>query len=283
MKRLFALVFALLLVNLSLQAQDTTKAPDYGWKHALVAGLTLTQVAFTDWAQGGDNALAYTMSLDGKSTRDEEMTNWVNAYKTAFGQARLGGQGLRKTEDVIDLSSVFTYKVGSYVNPYVAATMKTQFAKGYMYDAAGNELEVSKFFDPAYLTQSAGLGYQPAKEIKTRLGLALREILTDQFVQYADDPATLEIEKTSTSGGIESVTNVDWPIEENILFTSQLEIFGPFNDFNRPILRSTTTLNMKVNKFITAIANLQLINEPRVTPRTQIKESIALGISYAIF
>mgnify|MGYP003345152933 CR=1 FL=1 len=49
-------------------AQDSSKpVPDYGWKHSLVAGLTLTQVAFTDWAAGGENALSYTMSVDGKS------------------------------------------------------------------------------------------------------------------------------------------------------------------------------------------------------------------------
>jgi hypothetical protein len=257
--------------------------PEYGWKHHLVSGLTLSQVAFTDWAQGGENALAYAVSADGKSVDDEDGSNWTSLYKFAFGQTRLGDQGLRKTDDVIDLSTVYTYKIGAYINPYAAATVKTQFAKGFAYNADGTSTQVSKFFDPGYLTQSAGVGYQPVKEIRTRLGVALREIITSDFNQYADDPATAAIEKTSVDGGMESVTNVDWQMADNIFFATQLELFDPFKRFDEVVVRSTTTITGKVNKYVTAIFSLQLINEKRVTPRTQVKEGIAIGLSYTLF
>jgi len=256
--------------------------PEYGWKHSLVSGLTLTQVAFTDWAQGGENALAYTVSADGKSVDDEAVTNWITLYKFAFGQTRLGDQGLRKTDDIIDLSTVFTYKVGSYVNPYAGLTLKTQFAKGFAYSANGTSAEVSQFFDPAYLTQSAGVGYQPMKEVRTRLGIGLREIITNHFNQYADDPATPPpaIEKTSVDGGMESVTDVEWNMAENITFASQLALFDPFKHFDEVVVRSTTTITGKINKYMTTIFSLQLINEKRQSPRTQVKEGIAIGLSY---
>ena len=280
MKPLLCSLFLLTSIGL---AQDSSKAPEYGWKHNLVSGLTLTQVAFTDWAQGGENALSYTLSADGKSEDDQEPTNWITTYKFAFGQTRLGSQGLRKTDDLIDLSTVLTFKLNTYINPYVAATFKTQFAKGYMYDAMGVETEVSKFLDPAYLTQSAGLGYQPTKEFRTRLGAGLREVITDQFNQYADDPATVEVEKTSVDGGLESVSNIDLAIDDNVLFTTQLELFAPFKRLDEVVVRSTTAITGKVNKYITAIFALQLINEKRISPKTQVKESIAIGLSYTIF
>lgn len=265
------------------QAPNTPPPPQFGWKNGLVAGLTLTQVAFTDWEQGGQNALAYSVSADGKSVDDEEGTNWTNLYKLAFGQARLGDQGLRKTDDIIDLSTVFTQKVGSYVNPYAAATLKTQFAKGFMYNSDGTSTQVSQFLDPAYLVQSAGAGYQPTKEVRTRFGLALREVLTSSFNQYTDDPTTPGIEKSTVDGGLESVTNVDWNMAENVLFATQLELFDPFKHFDEVVVRSTTAVTGKINKYMTAIFNLQLINEKRVSPRTQVKESIALGLSYTLF
>ena len=270
----------------AVKAQDTTAQappPQYGWNHALVAGLTLTQVAFTDWAQGGENALSYTLSADGKSVDDEAVSNWLTAYKFAFGQTRLGNQGLRKTDDIIDLSTVYTYKLGTLINPYAAATLKSQFAKGYVYDAAGTETAVSRFFDPAYLTQTVGVGYQPTKEVKTRLGFGLREILTDEFNHYADDPGTAEIEKTAVDGGLESVTNIEFKLDENILFKSDLELFAPVKRLDEVVVRSTTTITGSVNKYVTAIFGLQLINEKRVTPRTQVKESIALGLTYKLF
>ena len=261
----------------------TPPPPEYGWKNALVAGLTLTQVSFTDWAQGGDNALAYGLTGDGKIADDELSTNWTTLYKLAFGQARLSNQGLRKTDDIIDLSSVFTYKLGTYINPYAGATLKTQFAKGYSYDAKGQEVEVSKFFDPAYLTQSVGFGYQPITEVKTRLGVGLREILTEDFHQYSDDPTTLEIERTKVDGGLESVTNLDWHLEENLLLTSQLELFSPFKRMDEVVVRGTATFTAKVSKYITSIASIQVINEKQISPLTQVKETIALGLSYTIF
>ena len=207
------LVFILCFVASSAYGQqDTAKVPDYGWKHSLVAGLTLTQVAFTNWAAGGQSALSWTTSLEGKSANDQQITNWTTSYKFGFGQTRSGDQGLRKTDDKIDLETILTYKLGTYINPYAAATFKSQFAKGFTYDDdAGTKTAVSQFFDPAYLTQSAGVEYQPIPGVKTRFGAAVREIITSDFPSYADDPNTPEIEKTSVDGGLESVAAVRRP------------------------------------------------------------------------
>jgi hypothetical protein len=265
------------------QTPATPPPPQYGWKQGLTAGLTLTQVSFTDWAQGGSNALSYTIFANGQATEEEEGSNWTNIYKFAFGQTRLGDQGLRKTDDAIDLSTVYTYKIGGAINPYAGATLKTQFAKGFAYNADGTSVEISKFFDPAYLTQAVGAIYQPQKEITTRLGLGLREVLTSDFNQYTDDPTTPEIEKTTVDAGIESVTNVDWHLEENILLTSQLQLFDAFKHMDEVIARGSLSITGKVNKYISASFGLEVVNEKRVSPRTQVKESIALGLSYTVF
>jgi len=262
--------------------QDTAKVPQYGWQHTVVSALNLTQVAFTDWVAGGENALAWALSLDGKSVQEKEKTNWANSYKFAFGQTRLGDQGIRKTDDEISLETVLTYKLGVYVNPYAAATFKSQFAKGYKYPDASSKIPVSKFFDPAYLTQSIGVGYQPKPEIKTRLGVALREVLTSEFPEYANDPKTAEIEKTRVEGGLESVTDVEWKLEENLLFTSKLELFAPFNRFDEVVIRSDNTLAAKVNKYISVNLNVQLLNDKVISPRTQIKEALSIGLTYTL-
>jgi hypothetical protein len=267
---------------MALCAQDTLKPPELGWKHGVVAGLTLTQVTFTDWAQGGENALAYALSIDGKSTLEEQTFGWANAYKFAFGQTRLGNQGLRKTDDKIDLESVLTYKLWTHINPYAAATLKTQFAKGFTYDANGTRKAVSRFFDPAYLTQSVGASYQPIPQVKTRLGIGLREVLTTDFPSYADDPATVAVEKTRVDGGFESVTDLEWRLDDNLLFTSKLELFAPLTTLDQIIMRNDNTLAAKVSKYVTVNLNVQLINERRVTPRTQVKETLALGLSYTL-
>jgi hypothetical protein len=261
--------------------KDTVKA--YGWTHSVVTGLNLTQISFKDWAAGGENALSYTVGLAGVSTQDLENTNWTNSYKLAFGQTRLGSQGLRKTDDEIYFESLLIYKYGLYINPYVAATVRSQFAKGYVYDNLGNGVVVSKFFDPGYLTQSVGVAYRPLPEITTRVGVGMREVFASDFAPlYTDDPLTAEVEKSRVNGGAESVTEVNWNFAENMLFNSRLEIFMPFSDVHYTTVRSDNALSAKVNKYITTNLTLTLIDNPRVSPYTQMKQVLSLGLSYTL-
>jgi len=285
MRKLFVIVIALFAANAGAQPADTAKVIK-PWTHNLVGGLNLTQVSFNDnWAQGGENALAYAMSLVGKSGNELPKTNWTISYKFAFGQTKLGSQGIRKTDDKIDVESNLTFKVGTYVNPYVAATLKTQFAKGFDYSQkdtkTGKFQQVSKFLDPGYLTQSAGLGYQPMPQIKTRLGVALREVITSEFNIYADHPATQAIEKTKVEGGLESVTEVTWQLQSNLLFTGKVELFDAFKNFDLIIMRSDNTLAAKVSKYVTVNFNVQLLKEPPVSRgKIQVKQTLAIGLNF---
>ena len=281
MKTMLASIIVFLAVP-ALAQNDSLPPLHSPWKQTMVGGLNLTQISFTDWAQGGENAFAWAVSLEGKSERDTSSSNWTNDYKFAFGQTKIGTQDTRKSDDKIDLSTVYTLKLGAYINPYAAASLKTQFAVGYVFADTGAAIPVSKFFDPAYFMQSFGAGYQLISEIKTRLGLALREVVTSQFPAYADDPKTTAIEKTKVEGGLEAAVNVEWKVMENILLTSKVELFAAFKALDEVIVRSDNTLTAQVNKYVTANINVQLINEKPVSPRTQVKQTIALGLRYSI-
>lgn len=276
------ILLTLLFTAATLTAQTEPPSPlPSEWKHTLVTGLTVTQVSYTDWSQGGENALAYTLSVDGRSVMDRTTTNWSNSYKLAYGQTRLGSKGLRKTDDKIELESVLTYKLGTAVNPYASVTFKSQFDDGFKYDDATNtKVKTSSALDPMYLTQAVGVGYQPIAQVKTRLGAAVREVLSDAF-SYADDAATTAVERSRVEGGLESVTDIEVKIEENTMFTSKLEMFAPFNNIDVLVVRSDNTISSKVSKYIVVVFNVQLINDRNMgTARTQIKEGLALGLSY---
>ncbi len=260
---------------------DTTK--QFGWHHVATTGLNLTQISFKDWAQGGENALSYSVFLNGTSVLDEEEINWSNSYKLAFGQTRLGDQGLRKTDDEIYYEALLLYKLGAYINPYVAATFRTQFATGYKYDAAGFRTPVSKFFDPAYLTQSAGVAYKPIPELTTRLGVAVREILTSEFTTYSSDGPPPAPQQTSrVEGGLESVTELAWAFAENLTLSSRLELFAPLKSLDRVFARNDNLITAKVNKFVSASFGVQFLQDLQSSPRTQIKQVLAIGFSYTL-
>ncbi len=260
------------------QTADTSKHSP--WTHSVVASLNVAEASYTNWNAGGENALAYSALLTGKSEDNPLSATWTNSYKLAFGQARLGDHGLRKTDDEIDLESLFKYKLDSIVNPYFATTFRSQFAPGYTYVPNDSATEVSKFFDPAYFTESVGAIYAPSTIIKTRLGVALREIITTQFTQYADDPSTQKVESTRVEGGLESVTEFALPLDQNILLASKLEIFSPFEHFSQMVVRSESGIEAKITKFIVVNLSALILNDPTVTPKTQVKQTLAIGITY---
>jgi hypothetical protein len=256
----------------SQQVPDTSS-----WKHSVVAGLTATQVSYTDWAQGGENALAWTTTLNGKSSYEPASYTWSTTYNFAYGNTKLGTQGIRKTDDNIDIASTLTYKLDVYVNPYVSATFRTQFTKGYTYDALGYGTAISDFFDPAFLTQGAGAGYQPIPEVKTRLGFAMREILTNQYTQYSGGHTS------QVDGGLQFVTEIGANLDDNLLFKAKLEMFSAFRKMEEVIVRSDNTLTAKISKYFSTNIDVQIIQERPITPRTQVKQTIALGFSYVLF
>ena len=262
------------------KAQDTTRPS--GWMMGSVAGLNLSQVSFKDWAQGGENSMAYAFWATGNAIRHGESTRWINSLKATFGQTRVGDQELRKTDDELYFESLLIYTLGTTINPYASGTLRTQFAPAYTYPANLPKQQISAFFDPAYLTQSAGVAYTPYENLTTRLGVGVREVITSTYTAYADDPETIEIEKTRVNGGLESVTDFKWPFAENMVFTSRLEMFSPFNALDRVIVRSDNTVAMKVNQYVTVNFNVQLVNDVNVQARTQFKEALAVGLSYTL-
>lgn len=266
-----------ILLSLIFVADAQPIADTSNWKHTVVTGVTATQVSYTDWAQGGENALAWTATLEGKSLYELPAYVWTNTYTFAYGNTKLGTQGVRKTDDKIDVASEFKYKLDVYINPYVAANFKTQFTKGFSYDALGNATSISDFLEPAFLTQSAGAGYQPIPEVKTRLGAALREIITYTFTKYAGG------EKTQVEGGLESVTEVDARLDENLFFKAKLELFAAFKKLQEVVVRSDNTVTAKISKYFSTNLNVQFIQERQISPRTQVKQTIALGFSYVLF
>jgi hypothetical protein len=162
----------------------------------------------------------------------------------------------------------------------VAASAETQFTTGYEYGEE-SKTAISTFLDPGYFSQSAGLGYEPAKEFKTRLGFALHETITSDYpVPYADDPDTDEIEKTKVEPGIESITDFSKTLIGNILMTSKLELFYDFGAFDEIDVRWDNIFSAKISKYIDVNFNVELFYDRELSEKRQIKQALAVGLTY---
>lgn len=260
---------------------DTAKHE--GWKVNAVVGAGLSQAAFSNWAQGGENSFAYTLSGLVNGTLHGERSRWSNTLSLRYGQAQIGDDDAKKTDDEIYFESIFVYRIWSPFHPYAAATLRTQFAPGYDYPDNAPRVRVSKFFDPAYLTQSVGIIYEPSAVFTSRLGVAMREVITSEFPQYADDAETLtEIEKTRFDVGMEWVSTLNYEFLPNMVYLSRLELFAPFNAFDRVVARWDNVISGKINTWFSVNLGVQVLNDVNVTPRTQLKQTLTIGLSYQL-
>ena len=248
-----------------------------------MGSLNLTQVSFSNWSQGGEDAFAWQMILDNKFVNDQEQFNWSTSGKFSFGQTKVGDSDSRKSIDEIKIESVFTYKLGTLINPYVAVTGLTQFAAGYQYGDDDSRVKVSNFLDPGYFTQSAGFGIESKHGFKTRLGASFKETVTNDFpVPYTDDPETAEIEKTRTEVGAESVTDFNRQLSETTIFTSKLELFSNLKAFDEIDVNWDNLLTAKISNYFNVSFNIRIFYDKNISSKRQINQSLSIGLSYTI-
>jgi hypothetical protein len=272
----------LLTINCLLPVQESeAEEPEHGWQNELVGSLNFTQTNFDNWAQGGENTLTWQANVNGRAVNDEEKYKWDSSGKISYGRSKLGGLESRKSVDEVKLESVFTYLLGIYVNPYVAASAETQFTGGFEYTDESKS-QISDFMDPGYLAQSAGVGYEPVDEFKTRLGFALHETITRDYpVPYADDPETDEVEKTKVETGLESVTDFSKKLIGGILLTSKLELFSNLESLDAVDVKWDNIFSAKISKYIDVSFNVKFLYDKDISEKRQIKQALSLGLTYS--
>jgi len=220
------------------------------------------------------------LDINAKFENDQEKYNWSNTGKFSFGQAKIGNADSRKAADEIKLESVYTYKMGKEINPYAAVTGRTQISQGYAYTDT-SKAAISNFLDPGYFTQSVGVGYKPNETVKTRFGAALKETVADKY-PFADDPATARIEKNRVEFGAESVTDLEFKVRENIIFKSKLEMFSNLEGINEVDVNWDNLITAKVSEYINVSFNLNLFYDRDISKSRQLKQTLAVGLSYSL-
>jgi hypothetical protein len=138
--------------------------PQSPWKLTARTNLTLNLNSYSEnWAGGEFSALSWGWQFDG--TAERPFTSWLtnkNTLKLAFGQTALQvkyvtaagaekkkWQSPSKSSDLIDFESLLKFTLQTYVDPFVAVRMVSQFVdvrvKGY-----------NSYLNPLVLTESFG-------------------------------------------------------------------------------------------------------------------------------
>lgn len=283
MRRLFLFLFVIITFNNYAQEIPDSLLKD-GWNMSGVVGVNLSQTAFSNWAQGGTNALAFAVYTNLGAVYLDAPWKWKNRLNAIFGRTKLEDVGYRTTENDIYFESVGSRDIGWAVDPYIAVTFRSALTKGYDYKV-DPAVQIVDFFDPGYLTEAIGFTYDKNKIITTRLGIAFQQTFANKFAAfYTDDPETPnEIEDFKFETGIESVTEVKYELLPNMTYYSFLRLFTRFDALDVWDVRWDNIVTAKVNDYINVNLAVTVLHEISQTRKTQLRQALQLGFSYSLF
>jgi hypothetical protein len=274
-------VVLFILVSLS-QAQEEEKELKIGWNNSSLGTLNFTQASFDNWAAGGENSWSWIANLTGNFLRKQEKSKWNNFYKLEYGQGKIGDNEAKKSADEIFLESEYSYFFKLVWAGFLAVNGRSQFAKGYDFTTDPKTL-TSKFLNPGYFRQSAGIKYDPSQKFSTRAGLGLKQtVVTDVMFAplYTDDLETREIEKFRNEIGLESVTVVTYKLKENLVYVTFVDLFSNLKAVNEIDVRWDNLVTAEVSKYIAVSFNLQLYYDRDISIKRQLKQYLAVGLTY---
>jgi len=280
------------------------------WSVGGIISVAFSQASFTNWAAGGQNSVGLASMASMHANYKKKKISWLNDAQLAYGFQQIDAQPSQKTTDQIALTSSVGYKIFDHTSISFLTNFQTQFQPGYTNLA--DTVKISDFMSPAYWILAAGLAYSPNKALNIFISpiTARFTFVEDQNLAnegaFGVTPATYDtghriitLGKTMlTEVGAYVKANYSKEIMKNIGLTTNLELFSNYlKDPQNIVVNWTVFLQMKVNKYISATINTQLIYDNNVLvpvyqevngvkvqigkgPRTQFKDVLGVGFAY---
>ncbi len=291
MKRLL-LIASFIGATLGTYAQDDKdKLEDGKWYLKGVTGLDISQTAVSNWAAGGENAMAGRAYLNGSLQRKSGNWLWSNALVLEYGLTNTKSLGTQKTSDKIDFTTQLGYSTNNKWYYTIMGDFKSQFYKGYNYPDKSKY--ISNIFAPAYSNISLGLEYRPntsysvyLSPVAGKLTFVSDDRLSDEG-QFGVDPG----DKFKAELGAYLKARAEKTLMENVKVISTIDFFTAYNDsFGNVDINWDLLISMKINRFLSANINTSLKYDDDVKnvrkdgntegSRVQFKEVIGVGFAY---
>ncbi|NDV69733.1 DUF3078 domain-containing protein [Dysgonomonas sp. 25] len=293
MKKFF-LIVTLFVTTLCAAAQDKTEEDvDGKWILDGVTGLNISQTSFSNWSGGGENSLAGNIYLNGSLKRKSGNWLWVNTLALDYGLTKNKSDGMRKTNDKIDLSTQLGYSTDNKWFYTAMADLKTQFYKGYDYPNKDNY--ISKFFAPAYVNVSLGMEYRK-DWFSVYLSPAAGKMTFVEDSYLSNRPGGSfgvdEGDRFKAELGAYLKGRLERTIMENVKVISTADFFTAYDDsFGNVDINWDVMISMKINKFLSASLNTTLKYDDDVKTydsagnwksgaKVQFKEVLGIGLAY---
>ena len=273
-----------ILLSLNVFSQ-TPLVKDTSWKSGGLIAVNFSQVNLSQWSAGGENTMSLNTSINLYSNYLKGKIDWQNTLDLGYAFLKTATEGVKKSDDRIEFTSKYGRKFSKNWLYSALVNFKSQFAPGYLYP--NDSTIISNFMSPGFLTVSVGFTYKPVDYFEVFISPAAGKFtfvtsksLSDMGA-YGVDPGKM----VRSEFGAYLNMKFKKELMTNVTLTSNLELFNNYTDENKQNAKNidvnfNNTLNLKVNKYITASVNVQLVYDANIVERTQFKELIGVGFGY---
>lgn len=295
MKKLLSL---LLFLPLSILAQDNSEQPK-AWSKGVTTSLNFSQVAFSNWAAGGVNSVAFNGFINAHLNYDEDIYHWENLLKLEYGVVKTGDEDyLKKSNDKIDFISKYGINFSNKFRLTGELSFLSQFSDGFDYAKVnddGSFKHVSGFLAPAYLQFGVGIDFVPSKCFSVNVAPAMAKftIVTVEELQVKYGNDSLQVCKPRFGGQVSASFNKE--IIKNVTLQTSVRTFFDYLDKEgyKPVVNWDLAVVMKINKFMSANIGTNLIwdkdvmtidtNDDGVDDKAgiQFKELVGVGFTFS--
>ncbi|WP_158796820.1 DUF3078 domain-containing protein [Pedobacter sp. L105] len=225
----------------------------------------INQSSFSNWAAGGVNSVAGNIVLNYDFNYKKDKWSWDNKAIFGYGLSKQADVGTRKNDDRLILNSLLGYQAAPHWLYTFYANFQTQFTKGWQYNGDARTL-ISDFLAPAYLTLGPGFAYKKSDNFRvnfspvaSRLIIVRNDSLSNAGA-FGVDPG----QKLHYEFGASLDAYYKFNIMQNISLENILKLYSNYLDKPQNVYTDyTANLFMKVNKFVTVNAGVEMIYDDK--------------------
>lgn len=238
------------------------------WVQKNKASFDLSEVTFVNWNAGGSNSISGLVGLESSANYSDGFFNWRNKALARYGINKQEKREIRKTDDLLEISSNLGYKPNKASNWFYSARLnfRTQLANGYKYP--NKDVPISRFMAPGYLFFGGGMEYGKNIDkvsfyfspITLKATFVLDEDLSNAgsfgvkpAVFDAEGNIIVDGERVRREMGILMTNSYEVPIAQNVGLKHKVSMYTDYiNNFGNLDLDWRIDFDFKVNNFIRA-------------------------------
>ncbi len=250
------------------------------WTKKWTIGLNGSQASYNNWSQGNNNSVAATGSNLFSATYKRARYSYDLLVNLRYGQTKINGSELRKTDDLIHLRNRLNHLLhDDQYTAYFEVDFRTQFDEGF----DKNKVYISDLMSPGYLQETAGLGYKPVDFVQFQSGFSLKQT----FVADTTLSSRYGVKKGRhfrSEGGFSLGASIKKNVAKNLTLNSNVQSFTNFlQNVEYTDIMFSNELTGKINSFMNTNIQFVVMYDRDFNKQIQVKQVLAVGLSFNVF